>query len=150
MENGRTHATNVVLFAASFGLGAGAYAGLLPARIGILPPFSIFIAVLLYGAAWLIQRFPSHVNMLNQAAYDALSEEDQQRVIDCQLPFFYWSVTLWTAYGIFSFLFPAPVVVFIVALVLASIANVAMTIHFLSKASQKVEELHEASPGGPS
>lgn len=131
MKRSRAHTTNTVLLLASVGLGGGAVAGLLPARMGLLPPLSIFIAVLLYGAAWLIQRFPSHVNMLNQAAYDALSEEDQQKVIACQLPFFYWSVTLWTAYGIFSFLFPAPVVAPIVGLVLASIANIAGCVNYL-------------------
>jgi len=113
MRKSRAHATNVVLFAASAGLGAGAYAGLLPARVGILPLFPIVSGVLFYGGAWWIQRFPSHVNVPNQAAYDALSEEDQQKVIACQLPFFYWSVTLWTAYGIVSFLFPGPVVVLV-------------------------------------
>lgn len=147
MKRSRAHTTNTVLLLASVGLGGGAVAGLLPARLGLLPPLSIFIAVLLYGAAWLIQRFPSHVNMLNQAAYDALSEEDQQKVIACQLPFFYWSVTLWTAYGIFSFLFPAPVVAPIVGLVLASIANIAITVRFLSHANRKMSELHEATQG---
>jgi len=145
MKRSRTHATNTVLLLASVGLGGGAFAGLLPARMGLLPPLSIFIEVLLYGAAWLIQRFPSHVNMLNQAAYDALSEEDQKKVIACQLPFFYWSVTLWTAYGIFSCLFPAPVVAPIVGLVLASIANIAITVRFLSHANRKMSELHEAT-----
>jgi hypothetical protein len=83
--------------------------------------------------------------MPNQAAYDALSEEDKQKVIACQVPFFYWSVTLWTAFGTLSVLFPAPEAVLIVALVLASIANLAMTIRFFSHANRKMSELHGAT-----
>lgn len=150
MRKSRAHAVNVVLFAVCMGLGGGAYAGLLPARMGILPLFPILSAALFYGGAWWIQRFPSHVNVPDQAAYDALSEEDQQKVNACMLPFSYWSVTLWTGYGIVSFLFPVPVVVLVVALLLASIANVAMTIRFLSKANRKLSELQEAGPDRPS
>ena len=150
MRRSRVHAVNVVLSAVCIGLGGGAYAGLLPARMGILPLFPILSAALLYGGAWWIQRFPSHVNMPNQAAYDALSEEAQKRVNACMLPFFYWSVTLWTAYGIVSFPFPAPAVVLVVALVLASIANVAMTIRFLSKSNRKLSELQETGQDRPS
>ncbi|MEF8816547.1 MAG: hypothetical protein V5A58_07145, partial [Salinibacter sp.] len=123
------------------------YAGLLPTRMGVLPPLFIVLVVLCYGGAWWIQRFPSHVNLPDQAAYDALSEEDQQEVNACMLPFFYWSVTLWTGYGIFSFLFPVPAVVLVVALVLVSIANVAMTTRFLSKANRKLSELQEVTLG---
>ena len=118
--------------------------------IRIMPIGIMVSATLLYGGAWWIQRFPFHVNMPDQAAYDALSEEDQQKVNACMLPFFYWSVTLWTAYGIVSFLFPAPAVVLVVALVLASIANVAMTIRFLSKAHRKLSELQETGQDRPS
>ena len=150
MRRSRVHTVNVVLSAVCIGLGGGAYAGLLPARMGILPLFPILSAALLYGGAWWIQRFPSHVNMSNQAAYDALSEEAQKRVNACTLPLFYWSVTLWTAYGIVSFLFPAPAVVLVVVLVLASIANVAMAIRFLSKAHRKLSELQETGQDRPS
>lgn len=150
MRRSRAHVVNVVLSVVCIGLGGGAYAGLLPARMGILPLFPILSAALFYGGAWWIQRFPSHVNMPNQAAYDALSEEDQKRVNACTLPLFYWSVTLWTAYGIVSFLFPAPAVVLVVVLVLASIANVAMAIRFLSKAHRKLSELQEARQDRPS
>ncbi|WP_157942250.1 hypothetical protein [Salinibacter altiplanensis] len=140
---------NVVLSAVCMGLGGGAYAGLLPARMGILPLFPFLSAALLYGGAWWIQRFPSHVSMPNQTAYDALSEEDQQKVNARMLPLFYWSVTPWIACGIVSFLFPAPAVVLVVALVLASIANVGMTIRFLSKANRKLSELQEARQDRP-
>jgi hypothetical protein len=65
-----------------------AYAGLLPARMGVLPIFVVFSAVPCYGGAWWMQRFPSSLNMPNQTVYDALSEEDKQKVIACTLPFF--------------------------------------------------------------
>ena len=150
MRRSRVHTVNIVLSAVCIGLGGGAYGGLLPARMGILPLFPILSATLFYGGAWWIQRFPFHVNMPDQAAYDALSEEEQQKVNACMLPFFYWSVTLWIACGIVSFLFPAPAVVLVVALVLASIANVAMTIRFLSKSNRKLSELQETGQDRPS
>ena len=83
MRRSRVHTVNIVLSAVCIGLGGGAYGGLLPARMGILPLFPILSATLFYGGAWWIQRFPFHVNMPDQAAYDALSEEDQQKVNAC-------------------------------------------------------------------
>ena len=83
MRRSRVHTVNIVLSAVCIGLGGGAYGGLLPARMGILPLFPILSATLFYGGAWWIQRFPFHVNIPNQAAYDALSEEEQQKVNAC-------------------------------------------------------------------
>lgn len=145
MRKGRAHATNVVLFATSVGLGAGAYAGLLPARMGVLPPVAVLTVVLYYGAAWWMQRYPSTLNMPNQTVYDTLPEEDKQRAIACMLPFCYWSVALWTGYGIVAMSFNTPAV-YVVGLVLAGIAEGALAIRFpLLKASRKVRELQETT-----
>lgn len=122
-----------------------AYAGLLPARMGVLPIFVVFSAVPCYGGAWWMQRFPSSLNMPNQTVYDALSEEDKQKVIACTLPFFYWSVALWTGFGIVTLPFNATAV-YVVGLVLASIAEGAMAIHFtLLKTPRRLRKLQEAS-----
>ncbi len=42
---------------------------------------------------------PSVLNMPDRAAYDALSNEQQRRGIDCTLPFFYGPATLWIGLG---------------------------------------------------
>ena len=44
-------------------------------------------------------RPPSVLNMPDRAAYDALSNEQQRRGIDCTLPFFYGPATLWMGLG---------------------------------------------------
>lgn len=119
MSRSWAHAVNAVLFAVCIGLGGGTYAELLPARAGVLPIIAVLSTVLYYGGAWWMQRYPSSVNMPSQSAYDALPEEDQQKVIACMLPFCYWSVTLWMGFGIFIFLFPT-LEMNVVALVLAT------------------------------
>lgn len=140
-----THAANVVLCAACAGLGGGAYAGLLPARMGVLPFLALLLVVLCYGGAWWMQHSPSALNMPNQAAYDALPVEDQQRVIACTLPFFYGSVTLWTGFSIGLVFFQTTETI-VVAFVLANIAVGAMTVRFVFlKPSRKIRELQEAS-----
>ncbi|WP_263831620.1 hypothetical protein [Salinibacter sp.] len=145
MRKTRAHAVNVVLFAVCMGLGGGAYAGLLPARMSILPLFPILSAALFYGAAWWIQRFPAHVNMPNQAAYDALPEEEQQRVVACTLPFFYWSTAIWLGFFITWFSFDTTAAI-IVAVVVANIAEGGLAVRILFlKAPRKVRELQEGA-----
>ena len=87
MSESWLHSTNIILWTACIGLGAGAYAGRLPARMGLLPMFALVPVVLHCGAAWWVQYAPGSLNMPNQAVYDALSDEDQQRVVACTLPY---------------------------------------------------------------
>lgn len=144
MSESWVHAANIVLGAACLGLGAGAYAGLLPAPVGVLPVFALF-SVGQYGAAWWMKRSPSVLNMPDQAAYDALSNEQQRRVIDCTLPYFYGSATLWMGFGIVGMLTPKTSVL-VVALVTAGIVEGAMAIRFLLlRAPRKVRALRDAS-----
>lgn len=145
MNGSWVHAVNIVLCTACIGLGGGAYAGLLPPRVGVLPIFALVAVAGCYGGAWWMKHSPSSLNMPNQDTYDTLPEEAQQNVIACILPFMYGCVTLWTGFGILSVLAPKTEFLVIV-LVLAGIMEGAMAVHFLLlKAPQKVRELQEAS-----
>ena len=139
-----SHATNTALLLASTGMGVGAYAGAFPARFGVLSFISVLTAAFFYGGAWWVARSPSVFNMPNQAAYDALPEESQRKVVACTLPFFYWSTTIWLGFFIVGFSFEttaAPVV----AAVLANIAEGAPAIRFLFlKAPRKLRAFQEA------
>jgi len=138
------HIANAVLCALCIGLGGGVYAGGLPARLGVLPVFAIASVTLCYGVVWWMQRSPSVLNMPDQAAYDALSDDQQRRVIDCTLPFFYGSVALWTGFGLVTALVPETALL-IGALVLAHIVEGAMVIRFLLlRAPRKARELRDA------
>lgn len=144
MRKSWSHATNTALLLASIGMGAGAYAGAFSARLGALSFISVLIAVLLYGGAWWIARSPTALNMPNQAAYDALPEESQRKVVACTLPFFYWSTTIWLGFFIVGFSFETTAAI-IVAAVLANIAEGALAIRFLFlKVPRKVREFQEA------
>jgi ABC-type xylose transport system permease subunit len=144
MRKSWSHATNTALLLASIGMGAGAYAGAFPARLGALSFISVLIAMLCYGGAWWIARSPTALNMPNQAAYDALPEESQREVVACTLPFFYWSTTIWLGFLIVGFSFETTAVI-VVAAVLAEIAEGALAIRFLFlKAPRKVREFQEA------
>jgi len=145
MSESWLHTTNIVLCAACIGFGTGAYAGLLPARTGVFPLFALLPVALHYGAAWWVQYAPSSLNMPNQAAYDALSDEDQQRVVACTLPYFYGSATLWAGFGIISTVVPETTFL-VVALVLASIVEGVLAVRvLLLKTPRKVRELRDAS-----
>ncbi|WP_263834215.1 hypothetical protein [Salinibacter sp.] len=144
MSESWVNAANIVLGAACLGLEAGAYAGLLPARVGVLPVFALF-SVGQYGVAWWMKRSPSILNMPDQAAYDGLSNEQQRRGIDCTLPFFYGSATLWMGVGLVSVLIPKTSVL-VGALVITGVVEGTMAIHFLLlRAPRKVRALRDAS-----
>ena len=97
-----------------------------------------------YGGAWWVARSPTALNMPNQAAYDALPEESQRKVVACTLPFFYWSTTIWLGFLIVGFSFETTAAL-VVAAVLANIAEGALAIRFLFlKAPRKVREFQEA------
>lgn len=145
MARSRAHPVNVLLLAASVIIGAAAYAGLIADHMVLLPLIAHFMAAALYGGAWAVQRYPSLFNVPNQAAYDALSEGDQRKVIACTLPFFYWSVTIWT--GFFVAVFGVEETVAIIgAAVIAHVAEGALAMwFFLVQTSRKVRKLHEMS-----
>ncbi|WP_251952721.1 hypothetical protein [Salinibacter ruber] len=146
MSESWLHSTNIILWTACIGLGAGAYAGRLPARMGLLPMFALVPVVLHYGAAWWVQYAPGSLNMPNQAVYDALSDEDQQRVVACTLPYFYGSATLWSGFGIASTVVPEARVL-VVALVLVGIVDGVLAVRvLLLKTPRKVRELRDSSP----
>ncbi|MCS3703730.1 hypothetical protein GGQ14_001798 [Salinibacter ruber] len=125
-------------------MGVGAYTGTFSTHLGALSFISVLIAVLCYGGAWWVARSPTAFNMPNQAAYDALPEESQRKVVACTLPFFYWSTTIWLGFLIVGFSFETTAAL-VVAAVLANIAEGALAIRFLFlKAPRKVREFQEA------
>lgn len=141
MKGHWVHVANVVLVVTSVGIGGGAYAGGLPARMGVLPWIALSIVAMFYGGAWWVQRDPSALNLPNQAAYDALTEADQQKVIACVLPFFYGSAALWMGFGMVVLSVPTTEVV-VGAAILANLVEGGLVLrHILLKAPQKVREL---------
>jgi len=150
MARTRAHYVNGFLLITSLFVGIGAYSELLPRRLAPVPLIMFPAAIVLYGIAWTVRRYPSILNVPNQEAYDELPEQDQQKVAACTEPFFYWSVPLWG--GFFVVVFgaegvdiPEPAVILITA-VIVSIVEGALAIRFLFlQTSQKVSDLQEAS-----
>jgi hypothetical protein len=149
MARTRVHYVNGFLLIASLFVGIGAYSELLPRRLAPVPLLTLPTAIVLYGIAWTVRRYPSILNVPKEA-YNELPKQDQQKVAACTEPFFYWSVPLWR--GFFVVVFgaegadiPTPAVILITA-VIVSIVEGALAIWFLFlQTSQKVSELQEAS-----
>lgn len=150
MTRSPAHYVNAFLLIASAFVGIGAYSELLPRRLAPVPLITFPAAIVLYGIAWAVRRYPSILNVPNQEAYDELPEQDQQKVAACTEPFFYWSVPLWSGFfiamfGVEGVAIPEPAVILIAA-VIVSIVEGALAIRFLFlQTSQKASDLQEAS-----
>lgn len=153
MERSHIHVVNGVLLIASAVVGVGAYVELFPPRLIPVSLITVLVAIVLYGIAWALYRYPSILNVPNQAAYDALPDRDRRKVVACVARFFYCSVPLWTGFFVVvlnaeAAALPEPATI-LVSAVVVSIVEGALAIRFLFlQTSRKVSELQEDRRSG--